>query len=143
MRQFPFILMIAILAACAPAAGNPGTGPDGPAAGNSTPLPSDSNLRREPVNLESSDLLTLESFPLQFTLVLKGSLPSPCHQVRTMANAPDADNRIFVEVYSVVNPNMFCIQVIEPFEVNLPLGSFPAGKYTLWVNGERVAEFDA
>jgi len=26
--------------------------------------------------------------------------------------------------------------------VNFPLGSFPPGHYTLWVNGEKVAEFD-
>ena len=36
-----------------------------------------------------------------------------------------------------------CMQVIEPFDVNIPLGSFPAGKYTLWVNGEIVAEFQS
>lgn len=143
MRPFALILVIATLAACAPAPGGSGTGPSDPEPGGFEPGPSDSNLLREPVFIESTDLLVLESFPLQFTLMIKGELPSPCHQVRTTANAPDADNKIFVEVYSVVNPNMFCIQVIEPFEVNLPLGSFPTGKYTLWVNGEQVAEFDA
>lgn len=143
MRQFTFMLMMAILVACAPTPDSPITGPSNPLPGDFGPSPSDSNLMREPVFLESTDLLTLESYPLQFTLAIQGNLPSPCHKVRVAANAPDSDNKIVVEVYSVVDPNTVCTQVIEPFELNFPLGSYPPGKYTLWVNGEQAAEFDA
>jgi hypothetical protein len=38
---------------------------------------------------------------------------------------------------------MICTQVVKPFEENVPLGSFPAGHYMLWVNEEMVTEFDA
>ena len=94
-------------------------------------------------SLNSSELLTLESSPLQFTLALKGSLPTPCNQLRVDVSPPDSENKIIVDVYSVVKADEICAQVVEPFEENVPLGSFPAGHYTLWVNGELVTEFDA
>jgi hypothetical protein len=78
---------------------------------------------------------------LQFTLALKGSLPTPCHALRVAVSPPDPQNKVDVDVYSVVDPNSICSQVVEPFEENFPLGSFPDGNYTLWVNGEKIAEF--
>jgi hypothetical protein len=135
------IVAIFILSACTPATTKPSM--DGPPETTSTPFPADSNPLRGNVYLDSTELLTLESFPLQFTLVFKGNLPTPCHQLHVEVGPPDADNRINVDVYSVVQTDMACVQVLEPFEQNLPLGSFPAGHYTLWVNGELIAEFDA
>jgi hypothetical protein len=70
-------------------------------------------------------------------------LPTPCNQLRGDISPPDSENKIVVDVYSVVEADAICAQVVEPFEENFPLGSFPAGHYTLWVNGELVAEFDA
>lgn len=95
------------------------------------------------VYLDSTDLLTMESYPLQFMLVLKGNLPTPCHHLRVAVSLPDTQNKIIIDVYSVTDPNAICTQVMEPFEENIPLGSFPTGHYTLWVNGEQVAEFDS
>ena len=95
------------------------------------------------VDAEASELLTLESYPLQFILVLRGELPTPCHQLRLMVNAPDKENNIHIEAYSVVDPDMACIQVLKEFETAVSLGSVPAGHYTIIVNGEIVAEFDA
>jgi hypothetical protein len=107
------------------------------------PQPGDAALTRAEAFLETTDLITMESFPLQFSLVLKGSLPTPCHKLRVDVNQPDTSNKVVVDVYSVVDPKTVCAQVLEPFEVNVPLGSFPAGKYQLFVNGEQVAEFDS
>jgi len=95
-----------------------------------SPYPAGSDPVRSNIDLDSAELLTMESYPLQFTLVLKGSLPTPCDQLQ-------------VDVYSTPNPNEICIQVPEPFEVNHPLGSFPTGRYTLWLNGEMIAEFQS
>jgi len=87
--------------------------------------------------------LTLESFPLQFTLHIVGNLPTPCNALRVAISPPDAGNKILMDVYSVINPNRVCTQVLQPFDVNIPLGSFPQGNYSLWINGELVAEFQA
>ena len=110
---------------------------------SATSTPTDSNLVRGNVFLDSTELLTLESSPLQFTLALKGNLPTPCHQLRVDISPPDSENKVVVDVYSVVKADEICAQVVEPFEENVPLGSFPAGHYTLWVNGQKVAEFYA
>lgn len=107
------------------------------------PQPEDSNFSRGAVFIDSSDLLIMESYPIQIALVLKGNLPTPCNQLRVVANPPDEQNQIQVEVYSVIDPAQMCVQVLEPFEANIMLGSFPSGHYSVWVNGEMVGEFDS
>ena len=107
------------------------------------PQPGDSNFSRGNVFIEHSEVLVMESFPVQIALVLNGDLPTPCNQLRVVANPPDEGNRIQVEVYSVIDPAETCIQTLEPFEANIGFGSFPSGHYSVWVNGELVGEFDA
>ena len=140
---------ILLLAACAglPATQDPDqpvvNEPGGtPPADPSSPQPGDAVLAEGPVYIDSLELLTLESYPLQFVLVLKGNLPSPCHQLRVTAAAPDEVGRIAVRAYSLADPETACIAVLEPFEANLALGSFPPGHYQILINGEPGIEFD-
>jgi hypothetical protein len=154
-RILPLTLLIVLLAACTPATAYPNEGyPPAnqpvtsgdtpiPSEDNFLPQPSDSDLTRGEVLLDSSSLSTLESSPLQFVLTLKGSLPTPCHQLRVAVGQPDANRKINVDVYSVAKPNEICAQMIKPFEVNVPLGNFPAGHYFLFVNGTQIAEFES
>ena len=117
--------------------------PNPPTQADYSPKPEDAGLIRSEAYMDSSELLILESYPLQFMLNIKGSLPTPCHQLRINVNAPDAENKIYVEAYSVTSPDQVCVQVLSPFQVNVPLGSFATGHYVLFVNGNQVAEFDA
>lgn len=153
MKRLTFTTLVLLLAlsACASTPDTPDSD-DSPASSDSTPAPKmndhnpkpeDKNLTRSNAYLDSTDLLTLESFPLQFMLSISGNLPTPCHQLRVAVNAPDSENRIDVDVYSVTDPETMCAEVLQPFEVNVPLGSFPEGTYTLWVNGKMIAEFQA
>ena len=57
-------------------------------------------------------------------------------------NPPDDENKIIVDAYSVVDPNMACIQVLEPFQGSIDLGTFPTGHYTVWINDNLAGEFD-
>lgn len=107
------------------------------------PQPDDDRLGRGNAYLDAVDVLVMESYPVQIGLSLRGSLPTPCHQLRVRVEAADAQNRIVVEVYSVAAADQVCIQVLQPFEANLNLGSYPPGHYSLWVNGEKVGEFDS
>ena len=161
MRPTRILLLITLgVAACTPMQGGtlePGTLPpdtavtsqpldatlEEPANDPYAPQPGDSALIRGNVFIQETDLLIRESFPPQIALTLSGELPTPCHQLRVQAEEPDADNRINVEVYSVVNPDLACIQVVEPFEANISLGTYPSGHYSVWVNGEMVGEFDS
>lgn len=146
------ILLTLTLAACAPADVPAGdepvsdldpSGSTMPMNENYAPMDSDQGMQRGEVYLDEIELLTMESYPLQFMLVLKGNLPTPCYQLRIAVSEPDAENRVNVDVYSIADPDQTCVQVLAPFEVNYPLGSFPAGAYTLWVNGEKVADFQS
>lgn len=107
------------------------------------PQPADSKMERGNAFVENRELLVMESYPVQIALALEGNLPTPCHQLRVVASPPDAQNRIQVQIYSVVDPEQICVQVLDPFEANIGLGSFQPGNYTVWVNGEMVGKFDS
>jgi hypothetical protein len=153
------LIVLAVLVACAPAQTTPPSDATSiqnatpaqdatPAQGGGlapiyTPRAGDDALQRGNAYIDSADILTMESYPLQFAVMLKGNLPTPCHELRVAYNQPDTENKIGLEVYSVADPNAVCAQMLQPFEQNIPLGSFPAGHYTVWVNGKQVGEFDA
>jgi hypothetical protein len=107
------------------------------------PQPGDAKLTRGFVFLNSSHLNIMESYPIQVSLNLEGSLPTPCNQLRVEIQPPDGALNIFISVYSVVDPNQICIEVLKPFTANVPLGSFLPGHYTVWVDETRLAEFDS
>ena len=74
---------------------------------------------------------------------LVGNLPTPCNQLRVVMSPATTDNQINLEVYSVVDAHTICIEVLLPFEVIYPLGSFhAAGHYTVYANGELLGELD-
>lgn len=148
-RLLPFLFTLILLAACAPGSNNPDqpVSSDDPTPplkfDNTIPRHGDEDLIRGAVFVDFVDLLVMESYPLQFTLVIAGNLPTPCNQLRVNINPPDEENKIIVDVYSLSAPDVMCAEVLQPFSQNIPLGSFPSGHYTIWINGEKVAEFDA
>ncbi len=105
-------------------------------------LTEEENMTRSQVFIDSTELLILESYPIQVHLQLAGSLPTPCHKLRSFITPPDKENRIFIEVYSAVDPEVVCVQVLEPFSSTINLGSFPSGHYIVYLNEELIAEFD-
>ncbi len=119
----------------------PGT--DNPGPQPYAPQPGDRKLERGNASVENSELLVMESYPVQIMLVLEGNLPTPCNQLRVAANPPDVQNRIQVDVYSVFDPTQVCAQALKPFKANIGLGSFPTGHYSVWVNDEMTGEFDS
>lgn len=150
MKRF-LILALALLIGCSPTP-TATPSPDLP-VNNLTPMPTpenaydpqpgDAKLQRGPALVEESGILTLESYPLQFQLAVSGTLPDPCHNLRILVHPPDDANDIAVEVYSVSDPDQICIQVVQPFNAIVSLGSFPSAHYTVTVNGEAAGEFDA
>lgn len=107
------------------------------------PQPADAGLTRGKVFIQETGLLIRESYPPQIVLGFSGDLPDPCHQLRVQVSDPDENNRIDVEAYSVANPEMACIQVLQPFQAEIDLGTFPSGHYSVWLNGELAGEFDS
>ena len=142
LRFAMLIISIALLSACASI--SPSRSPS-PSESPYAPQPGDSALTRSKffLNKEETSILSLESYPLQFTVSLKGSLPTACHQPRIVVNPPDSGNKIVLEAYSVVDPGKVCAERIQMFEGNISLGSFPQGHYSVWVNEEKIGEIDA
>ena len=103
----------------------------------------DESMQRGEVYIDSQEIVMLKSLPPQFQLNVTGSLPTPCHQLRVVIEEPDDQNQIQVQIYSLVDPNTVCIQVLEPFEASIPLGSYASGSYALFVNGVKVGDLNA
>ncbi len=120
---------------------NLGTAEPDPVLPPWAPQPGDDDLTRGPAYLDFTAVLLLESFPVQVQLQLEGTRPTPCHQLRVAVAPPDKRNQIVVEVYTLTDPGQACTQQLAPFTANVALGSYPAGTYTVLVNGEPAAEF--
>ena len=106
------------------------------------PQPEDAKLERAPANATGGEGAIIDQALLpKVYFNLQGTLPTPCHQLRVAASEPDADGRIRLDVYSVVDPDQMCIQVIEEFEANVLLGEFASGTYTVVVNDQAIGEF--
>jgi len=135
-----FLLIIALLTVMGCKLLQP-SGAEPPQASPLEPLPDEASMSRGEVSITSQELLIMESYPLQVALLIKGTLPTPCHRLRVEVSEPDIQNFIAVEAYSLVDPDQNCIQVLEPFDENIPLGSYPDGSYTVTLNGEEVGEF--
>lgn len=104
---------------------------DTPATTSTTTLPGD----RSPAYVESVEFLFLESDPVQVQAIVTGSLPTPCH-VPAWAWDTVASTAPAIIVYSTVDPEVMCAQVLEPFEQTIPIGSFETGSHVLTVNGQ-------
>ena len=155
MKSKVLLLLVLFVASCAPRL-EPTPGPDTavtnppvdnmptnePITNPFEPQPEDASLNRGNAYINEASLIIRESFPPQISLTLSGDLPTPCNQLRAEVKPPDAEKKIVVDVYSVVDPSQICMQVLEPFEAAIDLGTFPTGHYTVWVNGEMAGEFD-
>jgi hypothetical protein len=158
--QITLLSLMILVASCAPAPEAPvtsstlppdtavtsppgGTMPTNEAPANPlAPKSGDENLTRGNVFIQEYGLMIRESFPPQVSLAFSGDLPTPCHELRAVMSAPNEENKIMVDAYSVVDPNMVCTQVLKPFQANMDLGTFPTGHYTVWIDGEMAGEFD-
>jgi hypothetical protein len=117
--------------------------PTTPGSNPLEPLPGEENLSRGKVFIDNAEIATLESNPPQFRVHLTGNLPTPCHHLRAQVSPPDAQNQIQVEVYSLYDPKQFCTAVLQPFDSTIPLGNIPSGKFSVFVNGEKIGELIA
>lgn len=98
------------------------------------------NQNRSDVQIDSAILLVMESYPMKVSLALRGELPTPCHELVWEVVGPSDRNIIEVSTYAESGPETFCIQVLEPFELDIPLGSFTELGIRVRLNGEEVGD---
>lgn len=140
-----FVFVVLSIAACGPTSTVTPIPPvfqgDNPYAPQSV----DGDMQRDSVTIDSSMLALSKSLPPQVLLMFAYFPPTPCHELRVEVSAPNAQNQINVDAYSVVKKDTACVlmALATPLNASLNLGSFPSGHYSLWLNGASVGEFDS
>ena len=102
--------------------------------------PIDGNVEGD-VSIASVDLRIMESYPIQVMLDVSGEKPTPCHEV--FWTVSDDGAVIEIEMISQIASDQQCAQVIEPFMVPVPLGSWAEESREVRLNGEHVGSFDS
>jgi hypothetical protein len=109
------------------------------------PQAGDSSLMRGEVTIDSASINVAESRPPQITLDFAYFQPTPCYQLRVEASGPDSQGRIDITAYAVAEKDKPCtlMALATPLQASVPLGAFPGGHYTVWLNGVQVGQFDS
>jgi hypothetical protein len=98
------------------------------------------------VYIDTAELLIMESYPVQVMLHVLGNLPTPCHSFHYQYQIGSASDRFRIDLtaWSEADPAVMCAQVLQPFDENisLPLAGAADGTYSVYLNGEFVAEFN-
>jgi hypothetical protein len=93
------------------------------------------------VDFEATEIIVMESHPMQVEIVIQGDLPTPCHQLRWEVMDPNENNAIHIQVYSEIDTSLNCAQLLEAFQERIPLGDFEESGYSVWINNDEVGGF--
>ena len=85
--------------------------------------------------VESTEILVLESFPVQIHVIAKGYLPDGCTEIDRVEEERDG-NTFTVTITTKRPKDMMCTQAIVPYEKKVPLDVYglKAGMYDVNVN---------
>jgi hypothetical protein len=82
-----------------------------------------------------------EFSPPRSMISLVGYMPSVCNELRVNINPPDEEYNVFIEVYSLIDPDTECDNVFQQFETSILLGTYSSGRYSVWVNNSLAGDF--
>jgi hypothetical protein len=106
------------------------------------PQPGDSKLQRAEAFPDTVQVDLSSNKGVLPVLSISGSLPTPCHQLRAIVSQPDSKNRINIKLYSLVNPEMMCAQVLKSFNLVIQLDQLKQpGEYIILVNNKEMTRF--
>lgn len=88
-------------------------------------------------NVDSIEVLIMESFPVQVSVVVHGSFPDGCTQTSNAEQENLEGNTIELTIYTIRPADAECTQEVVPFEesFSLDVEGLSAGTYTIDVNG--------
>lgn len=94
------------------------------------------------VTITSVNLAELYDYsPPRTAIGLIGYMPSVCDELRVEISPPDENFNVFIQVYSLLNPDVQCDNVFQQFEARILLGTYSPGRYYVWVNDAPVGDF--
>jgi len=102
--------------------------------------PVDGNLDPDSVVIDGSQVILFEEAPSGYGVRVMGTMPTPCHRILVDEAEPDEQDQIFIDLYAVSKPDEICIQVIEVFDITIPLEEYGPDIHTVWVNGEKAGQ---
>jgi hypothetical protein len=111
-----------------------------PPSESQIPVTGGDSMQRGDVKIDSLDILVSDSFPPEYHLDVKGSLPSSCHELRTTVDRPTFENKIQVRVFSIYDPYAVCAQAAKNFQASIPLGSYIRDSRQVFVNDVEIGE---
>ena len=154
MKWFTLVMITLAAVTVAACAANPTPAPtetvepDQPVSSNDptqealmTPTPS-GDLTAGTLYIDGIDVLMLESFPVQITVVVRGNLADGCTQIGQITQMRDKD--VFRIIITAVRPrDAMCTEALVPFQqsISLDVIGLPKGKYIIDINGS-TAEFE-
>ncbi len=131
-----FALLTLSLAACSSGTQPPASGenptPITTPTTSTNPTPPAGGGQGTSVYIDSLDILTLESFPVQIRAIVKGNLPDAC-TIISSASSQRNGNTFQVNIATTRPADAVCAQMLVPFEQNVTLdvAGLKAGTYTV------------
>lgn len=148
MKQIPFLLLALILGACIPAPASEAP-PTAPTPYRITPdenpfAPKLEDAGRQVAAASITSVILSERYdfsPPRAAINITGYMPGVCGELRIEISPPDGEYRLFIEAYSLSNPDVQCDNVFQQFEADILLGRYSPGRYSVWVNDSLVGDF--
>ncbi|NWF65222.1 MAG: hypothetical protein HXY38_13060 [Chloroflexi bacterium] len=148
MRLLAFFIALLLLTSCAPA---PTAEPTpsatlpyriSPDENPFAPQIEDIGRQAAVVTITAVNLSERYEFsPPRSAIRFVGYMPSVCNELRIEIAPPDEQYRVFINIYSLINPDVQCDNVFQQFEAGILLGTYSPGRYSVWVNGSLVGDF--
>ena len=132
---FVVLLLLAGLAACNGSEPDTAENTPTPAANTPTAAATDPPTQQE-ANVDSIEILILESFPVQVNVRARGDLPDGCTTIDTVDTTRDG-TRFNIIITTLRQTGDLCSEALVPFEetISLDVVDLPAGTYAVNVNG--------
>jgi len=144
-RIYLFFLFFLLITSCTAISGS-GSGNDQPVSSTELPTSTPATAQAEfefgeVENIESLDVLFLESFPLQATVRITGYLPDSCSVV-DHSEVTQTGNNFEITIFTKREKQAVCAAVLTPFEKDVPLDVYGllAGTYRVMVL-DKIVEF--
>lgn len=90
-------------------------------------------LMRVPLGIDSAEVMLMESFPVQVSVVVRGYVDG-C-EGELLVEQTQEGNTITLEVYRELPANIACTMIAIQVEKTINLGALPSGDYLIIVNG--------
>lgn len=82
-----------------------------------------------------------EFSPPRAAINITGYMPSVCNELRIEISPPNEQYQMFIEAYSLIDPDIQCDDVFQQFEADILLGTYSPGRYSVWINGALAGDF--